>query len=55
MIWKHDVHGNNFQVLWSNHEITENNQTELSQHEEDLDELGVVLEEAYEDLILPSE
>ena len=42
----HDVYDNNFQLLWSNHEITETNETELLQHcEEDLDELDVVLEE----------
>ncbi len=52
MIWTHDEYGNNIQLLWSNHEITENNETELSQHEEDLDELDVVLEEAFEDLML---
>ena len=55
MIWKHDVYGNDFQLLWSNHEITEDNETELSQHEGDLDELDVVLEEAFEDLMLTSE
>ena len=55
MIWKHDVHGNNFQLLWSNCEIKENNETELSQHEGDLDGLDVVLEVAFEDLRLTSE
>jgi hypothetical protein len=55
MIWKHDVYGNDFQLLWSNCEITEDNETELSQHEGDLDELDVVLEEAFEDLMLTSE
>jgi hypothetical protein len=55
MIWKHDVYGN-FQQLWSNHEITETNETELSQqHEEDLDELDFVLEEAFEDLMLTTD
>jgi hypothetical protein len=47
MIWKHDAYGNNFQLLWY--------ETELSQHEGDLDELDVVLEVAFEDLMLTSE
>jgi hypothetical protein len=56
MIWKHDVCGNNFQLLWSNHEITETHKTELLQQcEEDLDELDVVLEEAFEDLMLTND
>ncbi len=56
MMWKHDVNGKNFQILWSNCEITETNKTELLQQcEEDFDELDVVLEEAFEDIILPSE
>ncbi len=50
-----ETYGNNFQLLQSNCEITENNEAEFSQHEEDLDELDVVLEEAYEDLMLTSE
>jgi hypothetical protein len=45
----------NFQILWSNHEVTGNNETQFSQHEEDLDELDDVLEEAFEDLMLTSE
>jgi hypothetical protein len=39
MMWKHDVYGSSFQLLWSTHEITETNETEvLQQHEEDLDD-----------------
>ncbi len=50
-----ETYGNNFQRLWSNHEIAKNNETELSQCKEYLDELDVVLEEAFEDLKLTSE
>jgi hypothetical protein len=47
------VYGNNFQLLWSNHEITETNETELvQQFEKDLDEPDVLLE--FEDLIIHS-
>jgi hypothetical protein len=53
MMWKHDVYGSSFQLLWSNHEITETNKTELlQQHEEDLDELDVVLDYTFEDLMI---
>ncbi len=39
------------QLLWSNREITETNETELFQeNEEDFDELDVVLDDAFEDL-----
>jgi hypothetical protein len=55
MICNHDVYSNSFQLLWSNHEISDTNKTELlQQHEEDLDEIDVVLEEAVEDLVLTS-
>jgi hypothetical protein len=54
MIWKNDVDGNNFQLLWPNHEIAENNETVLSRCEEDLVVLDVVWEEAFEDLMLTS-
>jgi hypothetical protein len=43
MIWKHDVYGNNFQLPWSNHKIMETNERNLSQCEDDLDELDAVL------------
>jgi hypothetical protein len=53
MMWKHDVYGSSFQLLWSNHEITETNETELlQQHEEDLDELDVVLDYTFEYLTI---
>jgi hypothetical protein len=56
MMWKHDVYGSNFQLLRSNHEIAETNETELLQQcEEDLNELDVVLDEGYEDLMLNSD
>ncbi len=31
MVWKYDVYGSNFQLLWCYHEITEPNETELLQ------------------------
>jgi hypothetical protein len=56
MIWKHDVYGSNFQLLWCNREIIETNETEvLQQCEEDLDELDVVLDEEFDDMVLPSD
>jgi hypothetical protein len=55
-MWKHDLYGSSFQLLWSNHEITETNEIELLQQcEEDLVELDFVLDEAFEDLTLTSD
>jgi hypothetical protein len=52
---EHNAYGDNFQILWSNHEITKTNETELLQQcEEDVDEVDVVLEESFDDLMLPS-
>jgi hypothetical protein len=53
MMWKHDVYGSSFQLLWPNCEITDTNKAELlQQHEEDFDELDVLLHDAFEDLTI---
>lgn len=44
MIWKHHVYGNNFQLLWSNHENLETNKVETQLEALDLDEPDSVLE-----------
>ena len=45
------MYGSRFQLLWSNHEITETNKTGLlQQNEEDFDELDAVLDDAFEEL-----
>jgi hypothetical protein len=51
-MWKYIEYGNNFQLLWSNYDITETEERNLShQCEEDLDELHVVCKEEFADVL----